>query len=120
MIDDKNVELKTSIKLLLTDVAVWDKIRWQLIAACLYKNYLEAFDENKMVNLPDNKESSAGINTDKKKAVNMNQACMSILMTSFTNNPSALSCAVETVDPPNWTFDQSPLTIKAVNNMFIP
>ena len=122
MSDDKKIELKMSINLLprYADATAWAKTRWQFMAALLYNNYLEALDEIKMANLPDDKELSTGNNTDKKRAVKKNQDCMDILMTSFINNLSMLLCAVETIDPPILHVEQSHLTMKVVNKMFMP
>lgn len=71
-----------------------------------------------MANLPDT-ESEAN-NNAKKKVVKNNQACMTILIASFTENLSVLSCTVETIDMNNYPVGQSNLTMKSVNKMFMP
>lgn len=71
-----------------------------------------------MSNLPD-KESESDDNA-KKTAVRKNQAWMTILVASFTENPSVLLCAVETIDTENWPIGRSNLTMKSVDKMFMP
>ena len=83
---------------------------------CLYKNYLPAFSTTKMSDLPD-KETDAGNNNAKLKVVKMNWSCMAILMSSFHDTPSALACAVKTIDPSDWTVGLSNKTLEVLQDI---
>ena len=96
--------------------AVFDTKSLQLEAAFASKGCTPVWSATKFTNLPANKNATNQSN-EQKAAVKMNKTCCSILITSFSGNPSLHAMIQQTIEP-GWVTGQAWIVKQAIDDYF--